>query len=184
MKISRYAATAGLAAIVLLALAGCMSSGADQVPGTAAPAVKCHDIASGGCSHGRIGQRCSFAGSPGTITVNPSTGELDCGVARTSVAPPPPPSPVSTAATLTGNCVMGYEWDTNDGDATGIFITGPAPPGDTSGSGAPDPVLAYQVTLTNSSSATADVTGYGWRPESGVNRRAWFRLHGQVRRRY
>jgi hypothetical protein len=24
--------------------------------------------------------------------------------------------------------------------------------------------------------------GAGWRPESGVNRRAWFRLHGQVRR--
>jgi restriction system protein len=23
---------------------------------------------------------------------------------------------------------------------------------------------------------------FGWRPESGVNRRAWFRLHGQVRR--
>ena len=78
------------------------------------------------------------------------------------VTPPalPVPAPVSTAAALTGTCTVGYELVPGSA-ATGVFIAGPPPAGDVSGNGGvPDPALAYQVTLTNGSAATADVTGF------------------------
>jgi hypothetical protein len=72
-------------------------------------------------------------------------------------ATPPQPSPVSTAARLSGNCVMGYEWTPNSTDAAnGVFISGPPTPGTSDG----DPTLAYQLTLTNDSGNTADVGGF------------------------
>jgi hypothetical protein len=63
--------------------------------------------------------------------------------------------PVSTTAALSGQCTIGYEWDTGD-SATGAFIAGILP----SGTGSSDPVIAYQVTLTSTSEATADVSGF------------------------
>jgi demethylmenaquinone methyltransferase/2-methoxy-6-polyprenyl-1,4-benzoquinol methylase len=52
------------------------------------------------------------------------------------------------------------------------------------------PVLAaraHSVTAVDAAAevlaiARARIASPGWRPEFGVNRRAWFRLHGQVRR--
>ena len=52
---------------------------------------------------------------------------------------------------------MGYEWTPNSTDAaTGVFISGPPAPGTSDG----DPTLAYQLTLTNDSPVTADVSGF------------------------
>lgn len=67
------------------------------------------------------------------------------------------PAPVSTAATLIGNCVMGYEWTPNTTNAaSGVFIAGPPPAGNSSG----DPALAYRLTLNSTSANTASVTGF------------------------
>lgn len=75
----------------------------------------------------------------------------------------PAPSPVSTQATLSGRCAMGWEWDSNGtSSADGIFRAGAYPssgafaPGSSSG----DPVLAYRLMLTNKSAVTADVAGF------------------------
>jgi hypothetical protein len=79
------------------------------------------------------------------------------------VTTPPAPAPVATSATLNQVCTVGYEWSPNATGATGVFIPGPAPAGDATDPDATtpeDPALAYQVTLTNSSGATADVGGY------------------------
>lgn len=73
------------------------------------------------------------------------------------------PSPVSTAAPLTGHCIMGWEWDANStNSADGIFRSGAYPTSGpfAVGSSSGDPVLAYQLTLTNKSAATADVGGF------------------------
>jgi hypothetical protein len=50
---------------------------------------------------------------------------------------------------------MGYELDTGD-SATGVFIAGALP----SGTASSDPVIAYRVTLTSTSEATAGVSGF------------------------
>jgi hypothetical protein len=87
-----------------------------------------------------------------------SHGERDEGHCRCDTA--------STTATLSGTCTLGYEWTPNVTNAAdGVFhpaVFGGAgsadrmPPGNSSG----DPALAYQVTLTNNSASTADVTGF------------------------
>lgn len=75
----------------------------------------------------------------------------------TPAVSPPPPSPVSTTASLISNCVMGWEWTPNSTSAAdGVFRAGARP----AGTGSRDPALAYQVTLTSTSVATADVTGF------------------------
>ena len=66
---------------------------------------------------------------------------------------PPAPSPVSTAANVTSRCVMGSETSTASGP-WGNFTAGPV-----TGS-AGDPALAYQLTLTDNSANTAEVTGF------------------------
>jgi hypothetical protein len=57
---------------------------------------------------------------------------------------------------------MGYELNTGPNqDASGIFLAGPVPRQYVfDAGGPPDPILAYQLTLTNDSGATADVTGF------------------------
>jgi hypothetical protein len=73
--------------------------------------------------------------------------------AHTTPSPPPAASPVSTTATVTGKCVTGTEdvtenqfWPMN---ATGMQF------------GQDDQLAeAYQVTLTNTSEVTAEVTGF------------------------
>ncbi len=78
------------------------------------------------------------------------------------VTPQPAPGPVSSGATLTGSCVMGYEPACNAGGATvayGPFKAG-APVAYTKiASTDCTPAVAYQVTLTNSGTTTAQVTG-------------------------
>lgn len=72
------------------------------------------------------------------------------------------PSPVSTTASASGTCVMGYEM-IGGGRASGYFQTGQAPPAAPGGNGFDtglDPALAYQLTLTNDSQATAEVTAF------------------------
>lgn len=152
-----------------LVLAGCgsgpLASGSKPHP---AATVNCGLIS---CSHGRVGQPCTIAGHPG-IVVQTSATALGCdprpgGGSPAAPTALPQPSPVSTAANLTGNCVMGYEWVPNTTNAaTGNFVPGlppgshgqPYPPGTSPDSG--DATLAYRVTLTNASASTADVTGF------------------------
>jgi hypothetical protein len=71
-------------------------------------------------------------------------------------ASPPTPSPVAMAASLAGNCTTGVE-----DQATGVFYPARTVgrPGNLIPSG--DTVVgAYQVTLTNHSTATAEITGF------------------------
>ena len=73
---------------------------------------------------------------------------------------PPAPGPVSTQAAVTGSCVIGYElpYD-NDGSAVwGTFTAGSPSAGYTVDGSAP--AVAYQVTLTNGGSSTAEVNGF------------------------
>jgi hypothetical protein len=77
---------------------------------------------------------------------------------------PPPPSPAATSARLAGNCVMGYENNTPDqwGGVTNQYsgFTAGAPQGATIGGNHYAPALAYQLTLTDGSSSTAEVDGF------------------------
>lgn len=90
-------------------------------------------------------------------------GLLPGGSSPPPVAPPPTPGPVSSGATLTGSCVLGYEPAYNAGGGTvayGPFEAG-APGPNTKIAGTDyTPVVAYQVTLTNSGSTTAQVAGW------------------------
>ncbi len=61
------------------------------------------------CSHGHPGERCVSSGFPGII-VQAAPGKLSCDSrpgAHPSTIAAAPPSPVSTAASLTGDCRMG-----------------------------------------------------------------------------
>ena len=92
------------------------------------------------------GQRPAAATKPAAIAVPASPN-----------ASPPPPSPVATSASLTGNCVMGYETFNAATYAYGRFHAGSPPASTGRGYG---PALAYQLTLTNDSSNTADVAQF------------------------
>lgn len=94
-----------------------------------------------------------YAGLCGTLAVAGCAGGV---MQPGDVASQPSQAAVSQAATLSGGCTMGYEWDTGD-SATGVFIAGNIPAAGQSG----DPVMAYQVTLTSTSEVTADVGGFG-----------------------
>jgi hypothetical protein len=80
-----------------------------------------------------------------------------------AITTPPTPGPVSTQATVSGTCTMGYEpayVDSYGNLAWGPFKAGP-PPGPVTISGAGyTPTVAYQVSLTNTGTATAQVTGF------------------------
>jgi hypothetical protein len=79
------------------------------------------------------------------------------------VTQPPAPGPVSSGAMLTGSCVVGYEPAYNAGDggiAYGPFTDGRPVPYTTIGNTQYTPTVAYQVTLTNNGSATAQVAGW------------------------
>jgi len=95
-----------------------------------------------------------------------STGTVPAPVPTPSppiVTQPPSPGPVSTGATLTGSCVMGYEpaYNTSDGSiAYGPFTDGRPIPYTTIGNTQYTPAVAYQVTLTNNGSTTARVAGW------------------------
>ena len=124
---------------------------------TSATVVKCGMLT---CSHGKVGQPCSIAGYPGII-VQSSATQLACDPApstlmTTAPAPaataPGAPSPVSTEATVSSTCAPGVT-DTTTGQFSPVSSTSVLPSEDT-------PEGAYQVTLTNTSSVTADVTGF------------------------
>jgi hypothetical protein len=68
---------------------------------------------------------------------------------------PAVPGPVSTTASLTSRCVIGY-MPTGQG---AVFVQG-QPRGQTLDGTYYPPVPGYELTLTNNSSATADVTGF------------------------
>lgn len=79
------------------------------------------------------------------------------------VTQPPTPGPVSNGATLAGSCVMGYEAAYNtaaDTIAYGPFTAGKPIPYTKIGNTDYTPTIAYQVTLTNNGSATAQVAGW------------------------
>jgi len=69
--------------------------------------------------------------------------------------PPPAPGPVSTQATVTSSCVMGFI-PTGQG---AVFVTG-APQGQTISGTYYPPVPGYQLTITDNAAATADVAGF------------------------
>ena len=100
-------------------------------------------------------------GSPGNA---PTAASSASPAAPPSAAAPPPPAPVNTAATVTGNCAMGYGSPTAgsggapQGDYSG-FTAGP-PKGSTIAGTYWPPAMAYQLTLTDNSGSTADVTGF------------------------
>jgi len=171
---------AAVAALAVLVLAGC-GGGYSPAAGPPRPTTASSATASTGQSlppgvkpgptPGTYYMDCSVAqcttqpgaGPFGTTCTEPSTGEQLCAPAQASARPPPAPAPVSTTATLTGTCNMGYELNTGSNqDASGVFLTGKVPAGDVHGDNSvPDPILAYQVALTNNSGATAQVTGFG-----------------------
>jgi hypothetical protein len=100
---------------------------------------------------------CGGISAPHTAASPATTAPAAATSASALASPSAAPAPVSTTASLTGNCVMGYEWTPNSTDAaTGVFISGPPAPGTSDG----DPALAYQLTLANNSSVTADVSGF------------------------
>ena len=99
---------------------------------------------------------------------------IACGAAGCASASPartaasatlPQPAPVNTSATISSNCVMGYESPTTNssgfpqsGDYSN-FQAGP-PMGSTIDGTYLAPAMAYQLTLTSTSNVTADVTGF------------------------
>jgi hypothetical protein len=110
-------------------------------------------LALGGCgtTHSQEAPRINAATGAGT----PAPG---------GPATPAPPSPVDTSATISGNCVMGYESPTIGSNGYpqsdySNFQAGP-PKGSTIDGNYWAPAIAYQLTLTNDSGSTADVTGF------------------------
>jgi hypothetical protein len=79
------------------------------------------------------------------------------------VTTPPAPGPVSTTATLNGTCTMGYEAaNTNSSGniAYGPFTAGQPPGPVTIGSERYTATVAYQVSLTNTGTVTAEASGW------------------------
>jgi len=166
LRVPRLVAIIAIAALVAaaLSLAACGTGPSQDSHPQADATVKCALLA---CTRGHLGQPCSIAGYPGIIVqvsptrlgCDPSPGPVPTPAATTAAAAP---SPVSSAATLTGHCVMGYELNTGPNqDASGIFVAGRVPGQYVSDTGGPpDPILTYQLTLTNDSESTAAVTGF------------------------
>jgi hypothetical protein len=82
--------------------------------------------------------------------------------APAATTPPPTPAPVSTQATVSGTCTLGYE-PAHAGSysiAYGPFKAG-QPPGPVTVNGQGfSPTVAYQVSLTNTGTATAQAAGF------------------------
>ena len=79
------------------------------------------------------------------------------------VAQPTAPGPISGSATLDGSCVLGYEPAYNagySGIAYGPFTPGKPIKYTRIGNTDYTPVMAYQVTLTNTGSTTAQAAGW------------------------
>jgi hypothetical protein len=90
-------------------------------------------------------------------------GLLPSTVPPAAVTAPPAPGPISTQATLSGNCTMGYE--PAYADNSGSVAYGPFTPGQPPGPVTIDgqrytPTVAYQVSLTNTGTATAQVSEF------------------------
>lgn len=73
----------------------------------------------------------------------------------TAASLPPAPGPVSTAATVTSSCLMGYI-----PTAQGAVFQQGTPQGQTIAGTYYPPVPGYQLTITDTSGATADVNGF------------------------
>ena len=122
-------------AVACVALSGCGAAGSSTSP-RAAPSSSCQGV--------QVGPLCA---TPPAST------------------PAPQPSPVSTSAALTSSCVMGVEnmqFTIDDGTAyaTGIYGGFEAPTkstGEEIGDTYYPQAMAFQMTLVNSSDATADV---------------------------
>ncbi len=78
-------------------------------------------------------------------------------VTTQATTPPAAPAPVSTAATVTGKCVTGIE----DTTTTEFYSMADILHGDMTALGPGDQLAeAYQLSLTNTSSVTAEVIGF------------------------
>jgi hypothetical protein len=116
------------------------------------------------CASGKVGQPCSVGNYPGII-VQAAPTELACDPSPSSfpsatVNPPPSPAPAPNPAPvgqaqLTSTCAIGWF----PGAQGAVFQTGPPQTQDIGGTSYP-PIPAYQLTLSNPSSATADITGF------------------------
>jgi hypothetical protein len=77
---------------------------------------------------------------------------------------PPAPGPVSSQASLSSTCTMGYEPPYGDGSGNvggyGPFVPGTPPASITIGGQRYSTTAAYQVSFTNTGSATAEVNGF------------------------
>ncbi len=121
------------------------------------------------CSHGRLGQACIASGYPG-IVVQASNTQLACDPRPASFSPAPVvtpavPSPVSTAANLSSNCVVGWaspilQDGYANGGTYGNFTLGHGPRHINIQGSSFETALGYQLTLTNISANTAEVTGF------------------------
>ena len=100
------------------------------------------------CKFGRAGEKCTVGEFPGVI--KDQTGTLYC-----DTSPPTPPP----AGGVTGSCQVGYETVSSGGSSSGVFIPGHVPASYYGNQGA-DAATAYQMTITNGTSATIDVTGF------------------------
>jgi hypothetical protein len=98
----------------------------------------------------RVGQRCKITNGGSAVFVGHVVsvgGQLDC------EHPQATQPPAATGPTVSGNCTMGWERATNS-SPSGLFIQGQ--PAVT----VSDYVLAYQLALTSTGQATADVNGF------------------------
>jgi hypothetical protein len=134
---------------------------AGQHHGTTIPAAKCEGLSQAKC-HAAY----TLAGlDPAKCDAHTGVGCLDGPVyPPSSAVTPAAPSPVSTDATLTSMCTMGYENTTidNSGNATFDYdnSTLGTPQGVTIQGNYYAPALAYELTLGNTSQNTANVTGF------------------------
>jgi hypothetical protein len=103
-----------------------------------------------GCPGGHIGEQCTQDGATGTVRMQ--TGSLWCDTGLPTGLSPP-------SAGVTATCKVGYETVTG-GAALGVFIPGQVPGRYFGTQGTPDAATAYQMTITNSTSQTIDVTGF------------------------
>ena len=98
---------------------------------------------------------CAIAGCSAKSVGSSGISQASTSPPASATASPSAPAPVSSTAALTGNCVMGYE--PSQGRTYGPFTKGIAPNGPPGGA---EPVLAYQLTLTDDGTTTAGVSGF------------------------
>jgi hypothetical protein len=145
----RRSITAGLITAGILALTGCGTAAA-QPHTQPEPATR---VAGSSCAS-------KMRLADPNLTEAQVSALCNASVPAGSPAPAPPvtsqPAPVSTSVTLTNTCTMGYEEDDGTGTYGGFSTQGG---GVNIDGNQYAPAMAFQMTLTNPGSATADVGG-------------------------